>query len=123
MQFFTNNIFKRLFAEDKILIKGCSKRVIVMKETGNDMIEEAFFVIRPQGAKKNFTDADIMTQAKNILEKSDAQHRFSSINTADTVCAKSSVKRKNNKKDALFFALGLVFGAFLGVAFTMVIAV
>ena len=28
------------------MIKGCNKRVIVMKDTGNDMIEEAFFILK-----------------------------------------------------------------------------
>ena len=30
------------------LIKGCSKKVIVVKNTGSNMFEEAYFIINPK---------------------------------------------------------------------------
>lgn len=93
------------------MIKGCSKRVIVMKETGSDMIEEAFFIIKPSGVKKSMTDADIMTQAKMLIEKGNASNRFSpsGFNVVKTA-------PKNKPKFALPFTLGLVLGAILSAA-------
>ncbi len=53
------------------MIKGCNKRVIVMKETGSDMIEEAIFIIRSDADRvyRDNAESDILRQANLILEK------------------------------------------------------
>ena len=61
------------------LIKGCNKRVIVMKDTGNDMIEEAFFILRPVSGKSAISEGDLLKHANSILEKSLYNDRFSSL--------------------------------------------
>ena len=52
------------------MIKGCNKRVIVMKNTGHDMIEEAFFILKADAAKHTgvFAQADLVKQANRILD-------------------------------------------------------
>lgn len=51
------------------MIKGCNKRVIVMKNTGHEMIEEAFFILKPDtDTKKRPTENDILKQANLILD-------------------------------------------------------
>ena len=52
------------------MIKGCNKRVIVMKDTGHDMIEEAFFILKPEAAKgrNGCSDGDLLRQANLILD-------------------------------------------------------
>ena len=97
------------------MIKGCSKRVIVMKETGNDMIEEAFFILKPQSTKKNFTDADIMTQAKILLEKHNAERSLPLMNV-NSPYGYNVVKKKRHSNFTLPFTLGLLLGALLSAA-------
>lgn len=50
------------------MIKGCNKRVIVMKETGNAMIEEAIFILKSGGGKGTLSEADIIRHANSILD-------------------------------------------------------
>ena len=86
------------------MIKGCNKRVIVMKDTGNDVFEEAFFILKPEASKARLSEGDIIKQANRILEQSiynDNLSRFS-VNG-----------RKTNGKGRLYsFVAGAVIGAF-----------
>ena len=64
------------------MIKGCNKRVIVMKDTGNDMIEEAFFILKPdvsQSKNKQSGTADILKQASLILDAKGCEQPFSDV--------------------------------------------
>lgn len=63
------------------MIKGCNKRVIVMKDTGHDMIEEAFFILRPEAVKQkgSLSDGDIVKQANLILDSKGFDAPFSGI--------------------------------------------
>ncbi|MBP3580697.1 MAG: hypothetical protein J6K12_05560 [Clostridia bacterium] len=64
------------------MIKGCNKRVIVMKDTGHDMIEEAFFILRPEVAKGKSalqSEGDIIKQANMILDSRGYGLPFSDI--------------------------------------------
>jgi len=56
------------------MIKGCNKRVLVMKETGHRMIEEAIFIIRSdvKAPSDNFCETDLVRQANMILDSSDS---------------------------------------------------
>jgi len=84
------------------VIKGCNKRVIVMKDTGNAMIEEAIFIIKP-GTDKSFVgEDDIIKHANSILDKR-AYDRFSGLSM-------NVVKPGRNKSFASFWS-GMVIGA------------
>lgn len=63
------------------MIKGCNKRVIVMKDTGHEMIEEAFFILKPEisRGKGGFSEGDIMRQANLILDEKGFNTPLSSI--------------------------------------------
>jgi len=61
------------------VIKGCNKRVIVMKETGNAMIEEAFFILKAEPSGMGVTEGDIIKQANRILEKSRGDEKLFSL--------------------------------------------
>ena len=60
------------------MIKGCNKRVIVMKNTGHDMIEEAFFILKADAAKSggDFTETDLVNEANRILDAKGASYPF-----------------------------------------------
>ncbi len=47
------------------MIKGCSKKVIVVKNTGSNMFEEAYFIINPkENARKH---SDFLAEANRII--------------------------------------------------------
>ncbi|MBQ8759682.1 MAG: hypothetical protein IJZ20_08320 [Clostridia bacterium] len=96
------------------MIKGCNKRVIVMKETGNAMIEEAFFILKPEAGKAAVSESDIIKQANHILEKSIYDERFShlSMNVAK--------KRDGSGKFGSFWS-GIVIGAIVTAGFFLVL--
>ena len=85
------------------MIKGCNKRVIVMKETGNEMIEEAFFILRPGFEKAYVSQSDILCQANTILSSGDCVDRFSSI-------CMNYKKPLRDYKSAKLFLLGFFLG-------------
>ena len=96
------------------MIKGCSKRVIVMKDTGNAMIEEAFFILKPEASRTGVTEGDIIKQANLILEKSFYDDRFSHLSM--------NVNKKQGGKGRLSsFWSGLVIGAIVTAGFFLVL--
>ena len=95
------------------MIKGCNKRVIVMKDTGNSMIEEAFFILKADAIKEALREEDIIKQANKILEKSMCDEEFS--------CFKAGQTRKKSKNTLSSFLLGGVFGALLMAGIVMVL--
>ena len=95
------------------MIKGCNKRVIVMKDTGSDMIEEAFFILRPSKDKALFSEADIIKHANSILEKSRYAEGFDGLNM--------SVRQNKKKSGPSSFILGLAFGILLSSILFLVI--
>ena len=49
-------------------MKGCHKRVIYMKNTGSDVFEEAYFVVKDGGGSLTY-DGDFLSEAKRIVEE------------------------------------------------------
>ena len=47
------------------MIKGCSRQVIVLKNTGCDLFEEAYFIVRPKGCEKKHDD--LLLEANRII--------------------------------------------------------
>lgn len=94
------------------MIKGCNKRVIVMKDTGNDMIEEAIFIIKP-GCDKGFVgEDDIIKHANSILDKNAYNNRFSDLSM-------NVVKGRKNTGFASFWS-GMVIGAIVSAGIILV---
>ena len=86
------------------MIKGCNKRVIVMKETGNAMIEEAIFILKSGGGRgETFSEADIIRHANSILDKGCLADRTSQV---------SRLKVRKMQGAAGFFA-GTLTGALI----------
>ena len=54
------------------MVKGCQKKVICIKDTGSEMFEEAFFIMKPSkdGVRK---ENDMIREARRILENSRVQ--------------------------------------------------
>lgn len=96
------------------MIKGCNRRVIVMRETGNAMIEEAIFILKSGGAgAETLSEADIVKHANSILDKSCCDGRLSRFTSA-------SPRQKNNARTPTF-AAGAVTGAIIAVCIMVII--
>ena len=83
------------------MIKGCNKRVIVMKDTGHDMIEEAFFILKansPSCKEKCYSEDDILKQANLILDEKGCTYPF-----GDVRYNVSALPRKNGSRTALLW--------------------
>ena len=50
------------------MIKGCSKRMIMLKDTGSDLFEEAYFVLKTRRGICNIsTERDFIEEANRII--------------------------------------------------------
>ena len=85
------------------MIKGCNKRVIVMHDTGNAMIEEAIFIIKPGADKGVICEDDIIKHANSILDRNASRDRLRGF--------QHDIKQKKKSPFAPFLT-GMVFGAF-----------
>ena len=81
------------------MIRGCQKRIVVLKETGSKMFEEAQFVIKDE--YKECQDFDIISEAVKII--SDNSFKLKEPN------------KKRKSSEILPFALGILLGVFLSV--------
>lgn len=53
------------------MIKGCSKRMIVLKNTGSELFDEAYFVVKPHSSVSSFKgERAFIDEANRILNES-----------------------------------------------------
>jgi len=50
------------------MIKGCQKKIIYLKNTDSGIFDEAYFVLRRDGDADRFGEADMVSEAKRIIE-------------------------------------------------------
>ena len=74
------------------MIKGCHKSVVFLKNTGSDIFDEAYFIVK--SSNKNDCDKDIVLEAMNI---------------ANGFCEKK--KKGNFINKIIAFFIGCVLGA------------
>ncbi len=79
------------------MIRGCQKRIVVLKNTGSDMFEEAQLVIKDE--YKDCNDLDIISEAVKIVSDYSFKPR-------------TPVKKKR-VSEILPFALGILLGVLL----------
>ena len=84
------------------MLKGCQKKVIFLKNTGNQIFEEAYFVIKPEF--EAVSEYEIISEATKI---------------ANSCGANEKRKKKRSKKGGFCFFL-FSLGFFLGVAITYI---
>lgn len=85
---------------EAFMIKGCSKRMIVLKDTGSDIFEEAYFVLKSrtgiEGCRIN-TEKEFVAEANRIIaEAADGAEKYG-----------SRCEKKSSKK---MFWYGVLFG-------------
>lgn len=60
------------------MLKGCSRRVIYMKNTDSDIFDEAYFVLRRREERGEGRECDMIREAERIIRESmldDKKHR------------------------------------------------
>ncbi len=73
------------------MIKGCQKSIIFLKDTGSELFDEAYFVVKPTAPQKK--ERDIVLEASRL------------INGLDDTKPKKAAKKLSS------FLLGLFLGA------------
>ena len=84
------------------MIKGCTKRVVVVKDVQSDIFEASYFILRPRSekSKTKARETDIISEANRlVIGKSD-------FNGSHCVTLEKSGKGKRRVRDILFFVLG-----------------
>lgn len=81
------------------MLKGCQKRMIFVKDTGCDLFDEAYFVLKDDIHSSDEFESSVIKVATEIIN----QNHF------------SRVKKKTNKfpKGPLFFILGCFFSSLI----------
>lgn len=100
------------------LIKGCAKRVVVVRDINNSFFEEAFFIVKAGAGKQNATkENDYINEAHRIV-RSDLPQTAISVSSASQnpyiptfSIAGNSKKGVNKMRDVLMFMLGFVVSA------------
>lgn len=51
------------------MIKGCHKNIVFLKDTGSELFDEAYFILKPNAKDKR--EADIISEATKIVNSLD----------------------------------------------------
>lgn len=49
------------------MVRGVSKQVVVIKDTGSDMFEQAIFIVNPKVGARSLSDTDMAREARRIV--------------------------------------------------------
>lgn len=83
------------------MVKGCQRQIVLLRGTGSELFEEAYFILKPE--KADLPQAQMITEANRIIEENTQRKKRASAVTAP------------RGGRLLFFLLGLLSGgSFLG---------
>ena len=97
------------------MIKGCKKNVVWIRNTGNDMFDEAYIILSDKGAERKMSESDIVRAASRIVENSPVATYFGGEDTHEKKKERRSVKK------ALWFMLGATVMAALNTALLFIL--
>lgn len=80
------------------MLKGCQKKIIFLKDTGSDLFEEAYFVIKPE--YDGINEDNIVCEATKI---------------ANGLCQENNMKKSGDGWKALFLAIGMLLGVAISI--------
>ena len=82
-----------------MIYKGCQKRMIMLKNTGSEIFEEAYFILKELPKKPAVTESDMVREANRIIEE----------NLLTAYCRKSApLILRDNMKRLFWYLAGLV---------------
>lgn len=83
-----------------MVLKGCTKRVIVIKDSASGLFDEAVFFVKPQS--EGYSENDFIREANKLISNK--------MTNGDRVKASLPIKhkkaQKNTKRDIFFFVFG-----------------
>mgnify|MGYP006966488056 CR=1 FL=1 len=66
----SNNIVAGLRRRGEIfMLKGCQKKIIVMKNTGSPMFDEAYFILSENALRAHASERDMISEANRIIRE------------------------------------------------------
>ena len=51
------------------MVRGCQKKIIYLKNTGSEVFEEAYFVVREKNLAYESSECDMIEEANRILDE------------------------------------------------------
>lgn len=85
------------------MVKGCQRQIVLLRGTGSELFEEAYFILKPE--KANLPQARMITEANRIIEENTLQKKRTAISSGGQRIGR-----------LFFFLLGLLSGgSFLGI--------
>lgn len=90
------------------MIKGCTKRVIVVKDIQSGFFEEAFFIVKPDSTKRAGGDSEYISEANKIVKNCLPKNGVRITASSDILPVTA---RKNHLaliRDAIMFIFGFL---------------
>lgn len=91
------------------MIKGCAKRVVVVRDIESNFFEEAFFIVRQGSPSRVKSESDFINEANRIvksdLSSAECKIPFSGFKGfPPSVSAKKNRRREKFREAVLFFS-------------------
>lgn len=80
------------------MIKGCQRKMIMIRGTGGSIYETAYFVMKPEGEYSAFDEGDMVKEALRIIGENIPRQNHCTVNKKSLFCR------------MLVFLSGAVFG-------------
>ncbi len=93
------------------MIKGCNKRVIVLKDPKSDIFEEAYFIVKDKNVKMD-TRLNMVDEANRIIEESLIDPRAR---------ANRYIKKKSSLNKLVPFLLGVLVTLAIAILYSVII--
>lgn len=76
------------------MLKGCQRKIILLRDTGSNIFEEAYFVLKADAeARRDLSESDMVSEARRIVEE----------NTLSLSCSAGMKKSKSAKNKSASF--------------------
>lgn len=92
------------------MIKGCQKKMVVVRNIASDLFDEAYFIMKNDDRQLPYGRDEMMTEADRIVEASLLQCKREEAVLPDAAGLKTK-KSASAKERLITFALGFAFGA------------
>lgn len=89
------------------MIKGCQRKVIVVKGEEENMFEYAYFILKNNLKYDRLGEVDMVSEANRIIEESENMREAK-------IKSKDKSKEKNSKKIIIPFSVGAAVGSAAG---------
>lgn len=94
------------------MIKGCTKRVVVVRDIGSNFFEEAFFIVKQGSSERVKSDSDFLNEADRIVKSDLARSSAHSVIADIPPCQPLQKNhRKSRLREAMFFGFGFALSA------------